>query len=110
MSKVSQLMQKETSPVIFDAGYRKMIEDHLRYLLENAQGTLPITEELNLRCKHDFFALLTESSVPPQNFWIILRINGYRDPTDFMGDRSEIIMPDEGILSRLYKKYNARKK
>jgi hypothetical protein len=88
--------------VFYTEKFRAMIEANLNYLRSAGQFyTVPIDPDKAYRYEYNFYGLLRELSVPKHLLWIVMRVNGLTDPSEFQRDASLLWIPDVNVIDRL---------
>lgn len=110
-------------PSTGDTGYssisfRRVIEDHLEWLRIHPLTTTIFPSVINAhKAKGDFYKLLALMNIPPDLWWIIMRVNGYVTPMDYLGDDDTglttygneplgLLVPNESTLKTMLMRHN----
>lgn len=109
MGRLSSLVRTDLDSSAFDGEFKQMLEDHLASFISRSSSVIEIDNSERVRCRGDFYALLTEKAVNRRLFYLTLRINGYADPVEYKGELSEIVIPDQALFESLLQKYKIRK-
>lgn len=105
MLTIQQMGQRPSSPGYYSTKWRITLENHLNYLRMHPQTKTYKTTELKAyHSRWDLHSLLTERGIPEKYFWVIMRVNGFKNPTEFHEDVESILIPDDGIIEDLYRK------
>lgn len=97
-----QNLQTDLQDVFYTNAYFVMIESHLTYLKSlSGNQTTTLTKQQNIKYEGDFYGLLNELNIDKQYHYPTLRVNGYENSNDFIGDRDVIIVPDFQELNLL---------
>lgn len=106
---IHQLQRQNGADVYYDADFRVMIETHLTHLREHEKTqTVVVDEHRVYRQESDFYGLLLELDVQTKYHWIILRVNGYEHPSDYV-NKNTVIMPAVEEIERLKAMHLANK-
>jgi len=104
---VSKLRLDRGELFFYKSIFKQGVEDHLTELInEPSTSNMSVTPFQNGKYRGDFYGLLIDLKVPMDLHWVILRMNGYHNPTAFTSDLLWIIVPDRGYLSVLAKRLN----
>lgn len=102
MTSILNSMVKQGDATFYTAKYRQMIEDHLIYLRSNKTLTsVDLAPMVSFKYAADFYGLLFHLNVSMEYHYAVLRLNGYRNPTDFQGTELSVTMIDIDIIRRL---------
>lgn len=105
--KIDQLMHDPGAPLFYNPDFRRMVETHLVWLRSlSSENRLQIDPAKAYKYTADFYGLLQEEAIQAQHHWITLRLNNYTAPTDYLGDRLEIIVPDLTAVERLVRAFS----
>jgi len=107
--KINDLQRDNGASVYYDPDFRVMIETHLNHLRSHEKTqSVVIDEHRVFRQESDFYGLLLELDISPKYFWILLRVNGYEHPGDFV-NKNTVIMPAIEEIERLKSMHLANK-
>lgn len=105
MTNVSSLQDTGQDPgadIYYRSDFRDMIETHLTYLLEDEGAESKIVDpQVAVRHEYDFLGLLSEMRIKPQYHWIVMRMNGLTNPTNYTSDMVNLIIPSTATIDRL---------
>ena len=91
-----------TNPTAFSKDFLILLESHIPYLLARPKTTvIQLSRHQNDKFIGCFYDLLTSLNIRPQYHFIILRLNGYRSSSDFLGDRDFIVTPSNSDIDML---------
>jgi hypothetical protein len=91
---LSDLMVTVGDDTYYEDNFRNAMEDRLLGLIaDGTNKTITTDGATALANKYDFYSLLTDLSIPMQYHFAILRMNGYRSPSDYLGDLTSIVVP-----------------
>lgn len=108
MSRLDQLVRTDVDPKVSDSAFKQMLEDHLSTFMVRSTDILELTPGQVVRCRGDFYAILTENSIDRKLFFITMRINGYHSPTDYEGTKNTITIANRQLFETLLQKYKIR--
>lgn len=104
-SVVSQMRSSGTS-TYYEPGFRKVLEDHLEWLINRSVGrVLEIPLSDLVKYKYDLTGYLTSAAINPEMHWIVMRMNNMVSNRDFDGTVTSVIIPDRGDLEELRRRY-----
>ena len=106
-----------------DTGYsspsfRRIIEDHLEWLRIHPLTETRFVKAIDAhKAQGDFNRLLHIMRIPADQWWIVMRLNGYANPIDYLGDEDNhrsgygvdkltLIVPSESVLKSLLMRHN----
>lgn len=93
MSVLSQMAPAGQSFFYSDT-WRQIVETHLIWLrARNESSVIYIEPHIALKYEGDFYGALIELRVPPYLFYVILRMNGLYNPSDFNGEAIMVMVP-----------------
>lgn len=107
---INDLKTNELALVYCEPAFRDAVESVLNIIKAN-QGNRTILVEPGVAYKYeyDFYGLLSHLNVPPSLHWTTLRVNGYRDPRDYLHNNDQIVIPTEDDLIYVRRMYKTRK-
>ena len=108
---VNDLMFSPGPAIYYDEDFRNVIEDHISALLRDSR-TISISIDSAMAYKYEFnlYALLNELQISPFKHWIILRMNGYRSPTEVDRTLEQLYIPDETVLNQIVQSHRSIRK
>ena len=107
-SSLYNLLPQQNTQIVFDDGFRNMLEDHIPNLLANGGTTNQTVDPATAyQFNNDFYGLLDSIGVPWYLQWITLRMNGYTDPSDYTNDNLSIVIPPSSALNQLLNIYQS---
>lgn len=101
-AKVNSLMQVVGNPVVDRPVVRRLIEDHLTWLINH-----PDTEQKNVTphqlhvYEFDWIGLLAELNISAQNHWATIRMNGGQSYTDVPQNIGFLLVPPTNAITKL---------
>lgn len=110
-AKLNSLMRIAGNPVVDRPVVRRLIEDHLSWLIAH-----PETEQRNVTLhqlhvyEFDWIGLLGELNIPPQNHWATIRMNGGQSYTDVPQNIGILLVPATNAITKLADLQNTGKK
>lgn len=107
---IQDLLTNQTASVYYDQGFRDIVESVLNIIKVNS-GNRTITVEPGIAYKYeyDFYGLLSHLKIPTSLHWLTLRVNGYRDPRDYLHDHVTLTIPTDTDLDYIRRMYKTRK-
>lgn len=95
-------MVKAGDSNFYTAKYRQMIEDHLIFLRNHKTNTtVNLLPMVSFKYASDFYGLLFHLTVPMEYHYAMLRLNGFRNPSDFQGDETSIRLVETNVIQLL---------
>lgn len=93
----------DTGPrIYYDPKVRSILEDHLQLLIEQADAKLvEVTPGIANKYLGDLNGVLAHAGVAPEKWWLIARMNGYKNHTHYEGVKTQFIVPDVTLLGRI---------
>lgn len=86
----------------YTAKYRQMIEDHINFLRNHKSNSIVnLAPMVSFKYAADFYGLLFHLNIPMEYHYAILRVNGFRNPSDFQGTEPSISVVETDIIKRL---------
>lgn len=108
MFTIQSALRSSGNSIYYEKEFRKVIEDHIQWLLERSKGRVMTVPKTNLvKHKNDLTGFLNEMNISPDQHWAIMRINGMTSTYDFDGTVTELIIPDTNTLEDLRRRYMA---
>lgn len=107
-TKLNQTQSSDGDDLFYDLKFLNTLEYLLPYLILNVgNSTLNLSQIDNIQSKYDFYRILAKktTSLPRCYWWITMRMNGYVQSSDYLGDRTSIIVPDLNYLNTLATNY-----
>lgn len=108
--QILNILNKPTSNVYYEQGFRVMLEDHLTYL-KDLSTTRKINLESQMAYKYegDFDGLLTVLNIRPEYHFIIMRLNNMTSPQEFNPDKTmTLLIPDNKEIDRIRATYKTK--
>lgn len=107
---IQELMTNEVAQVFCDPAFRDTVESVLNIIKANNNNrVLEVKPALAYKFEYDFYGLLVEMKVPTNLHWLTLRVNGYRDPRDYLASHEHLVIPTEDDLNYVRRMYKTRK-
>lgn len=86
----------------YDDGFRTMIEMHKTHLINHSDtDNAYIDVQISHKYEADFYGLLGHLGIASAYHWIILRVNGYDDPREYLESNVSVIIPSIIEIDRL---------
>lgn len=105
MADTTSLSVKGKDPgpdIYYRSDVRDVLEVHVPYLLRDSKtSSVAIEPSVAVKNENNFFDLLNDLSYPMYLHWIILRMNGYYSPVEYMSDKLEILVPSKDTINRI---------
>lgn len=100
------LMRNDGPPVFYQAGFRRVIEDHLSNL-RNSRGSNTLNIESNMAYAFEFnlYGVLTHYQIPGYLHWIMMRVNGMTSPDEYQASMTSLIHPDTELVEKYRSTY-----
>ena len=93
---------RNTDEVFDTPVVRRLIEDHMQWLLSHPESTNVVVTPHQLHVyEFDWLGLLVDLSLPLQNAWTIIRMNGGQSYTDVPQNINTLIVPPQSAVARL---------
>lgn len=107
---INDLKTNVAAQVFCEQGFRDSVESVLSIIKANQSNRLVQIEPGDAyKYEYDFYGLLAHLGIPPSLHWATLRVNGYRDPRDYLVNHDQIIIPTEDDLIYVRRMYKSRK-
>ena len=96
---IEKYFLEDGADVYYEDSFRQAIEDHLTYIREH-----PTTERYTLlpkdvdRFTGNLFGYLVDIKKPTYMHWIIMRVSGLTDPTDFGINNTLLLVPNIKVI------------
>lgn len=82
-----------------EPSFIQQIETHLPLLmLPNNYSTVTIEPYLTKKFRGDFYGLLIEKNINPIAHYASLRINGFKNPSDYQGDINTFLVSSTELI------------
>lgn len=91
----------------FDVNFLNLIESYHSVLKQNVK-VIPITEFQSYKFEGDFYGILNDNLIPKKYHFIIARLNGIANSTDYDGKLKIFIVPDFTEIERLKNIFNTK--
>lgn len=112
VQSVTTLMTgKSGDAVRYTDGWRAMIEDHLPYIRKQISTRLvEVTPILAVAFRFDLAGLLNAMGYSdPDDYFVIMRLNGWHSPTEVDDKCRSLIIPDPSVIKTLTNTYKTQK-
>ena len=107
---IQELMTNTVAQVYCDQAFRDTVESVLNIIKVNPNNrTMGIEPGIAYKYEFDFYGLLSHLKIPTSMHWLTLRVNGYRDPRDYVHTHVELVIPSEDDLTYVRRMYKTRK-
>lgn len=98
---IQSLAKQRGEDVYYNDKYRIMIEQHVEQLRTSTDAQeVAVSEQSAIRQLGDFYGLLLELNVLPKYHWIVMVVNGLKQPNEYNGGNA-LIMPSVNEIERL---------
>jgi len=98
---IQSLAKQRGEDVYYNDKYRIMIGQHIEQLRTSTDSQeIAVSEQSANRQLGDFYGLLLELDVLPKYHWIVMAVNGLKQPNEYDGNNT-IIMPSVNEIDRL---------
>ena len=92
--------------IYYDTGFRQVLEDHLYYLRSHPQTTIEQLDQFQAyKYSSNLNGLLQFMRVPYKYHWLICRLNGYNNPSEFTMDHLTLVFPNFDVVERIRASY-----
>ncbi len=92
----------------YEKSFRQIIEDHIGFLqIRYTDNEVSVAPHIAYKYDRNFYGLLKELNYPNYLHWIILRANGFYNPSDYNYHSVVITVPDFSFIEQLMKTYTA---
>lgn len=103
---LSDEMVPEGPEITYSDGFKQMIEDHLTYLkMDKQTQTMFVNNDIAYKSNGDLVSVLQEYDIPAYQHWIIMRMNGYTSPMEYLESHITLIIPSTVTLDKLISVY-----
>jgi hypothetical protein len=111
MAKIDALMTDPGPSVIYEDGFRNLIEDHITYLRNHPQTqVVTATSQQTYKYEFDLAGLLNELGITTDMHWIVMRMNHLTSPTHVPEDLTSILVPPQKEINILKQAYSTSKR
>lgn len=101
-TSIENLAQKPCATTFDDPAFRAVLEDHLTWLINHAQTTsVPVTAHQAEIYDFDWVGLLQDLKIPPDLFWLTIRMNGGMSLTDLPSTTRSLKVADYSVVKNL---------
>jgi hypothetical protein len=100
---LSDLMVVVGDNSYYSDSFRNAIEDNLEGLINDSTTQVPVAPAVALANQYDFYGLLTSLGLPMAYQYTAMRMNGYRSPADYLGDKLNILIPSTTRVDNIRK-------
>lgn len=100
--KIDRFMNSEGGTDYYNPEFRKTLEAHVPYFrTARSSYRIPVTAFNLVVYNQDLFGFLTEMKIKQNYHWLIMRINDYFSPFDFIAGVDELVAPSEQELEQI---------
>lgn len=111
VSKLHALMEDEGAMIMYESSLRRVIEDHLQYIInDNATEIEEIPSDIAHKHHGDFYGVLRAMGVDASMYWIIMRVNGYTSPMQYTDDRTTVLVPSSAMINNIITTHRVNQK
>lgn len=105
---IQSLMTNPGHPYFYEEGWRNLIDQHVEYLLNQPRTVVQnIDPKLGYRFESDLRGYLAQIKVSPHLFYIVLKMNGFKDGSEFGEQTGTLYLPDEQDADKLMAIYRS---
>lgn len=109
MPNVTDKLLDAGPDIFYDDSFRLVLEDHLELIKKNKHlETINIIPHLTYKFERDIYGLLNELNYPRNYHWIIMRVNGYHNPSELKSDVTQLLIPNFQQIENLRKVHVVR--
>lgn len=106
MLSVSNLQTNVGNTNYYSAGFRTLIEDHLSYIRKhNSTRIIQLEAIKELVYRGSFFSLLDYLKISQDLWWIVMRVNGIHNETNYLEPITHLILPDRSLINVLNQRF-----
>jgi hypothetical protein len=108
--QILNILNKPSSSVYYEQGFRILLEDHLTYL-KGLQTTRKIDIDIQNAYKYegDLDGLLTQLNIRPELHFIIMRLNNFTSPQEYSPDKTmTLLIPEDKEIDRIRSTYKTK--
>lgn len=99
---LQDLMLDSGPDVYYSAAFRNVLEDHMVYLRNHPQTSpLLVDPGESYQWRNDLFGLLSARAIPAHFHWMIMRLNNYTSPTQFIPNTVALLCPNFSIVEKI---------
>lgn len=95
------MFNNQIDDIYYSKDFITLIESNLQLLRTTNIRIQTITDQQAYKFEGDFYGLLLELNIPRHLHFVVLRVNNYRNSSDYMGDLQNIIIPDQQLIIEL---------
>lgn len=108
--QILTILNKPTSSVFYEQGFRILLEDHISYLKDlSSTRKIDISNHNAYKYQGDLDGLLTEMNIRPELHFIIMRLNGFTSPQEYSPEKSmTLLIPDSKEIERIRSTYKTK--
>lgn len=108
---IQSLMVDDGPAIMYSAEFQRMIEDHMRYLKEDAlTESIQIDNQVANKSHGDLYSVLYEYNVPRHLHWIVMRMNNYSSPMEYDSEHVVLLVPSPTTIENLLKTFRVNYK
>jgi hypothetical protein len=102
LSTISELMVPSGPDVYYDERFRNMFEDHIEFVRRHeTTDTVEISPADAYSYEGDLYGLLHKYGSPRELHWVIMRVNGYSSPMEYVHEHTSLILPSKTVIDDL---------
>lgn len=91
-----------SSVLFFDPDFINVLDSHLEWLKAQPGSRYQEIPAHSLEnYKGDFFAVLTDFDIDPNYHRVIMRLNGFMSPCDYLGQPMQVFIPNVGTIESI---------
>ncbi len=106
MRAVLSKIQPETKKHMYSASFRRVLDDHVPLMqISGNTEDVPVTGQLNLMHRGNFYGLLRDLKIDQGYHWITLRVNGLSNQQDYTGNLSSLKVPSKDYINMLLSRH-----
>jgi len=104
---LTTLMVDPGPDIFYDPQFRHVLEDHMTWLRENHSEPLVLRPDEAYQWRGDFFGLLSKKGVARQYHWLVMRLNQYTSPNEFIETIPAILVPNFSVIGKIAQSHNS---
>jgi hypothetical protein len=108
--QINSLEDKYGAGSFYTADYRVWHDSFKPHLNQAGEKVLVVTAAIAYKYQGDFYGLLDHLNIPKHYHYYILVHNGYRHAGDYLGEDTEVRVPDLSKIEMLSSLYNSAAK
>lgn len=104
-------MEDEGAGVMYESPLRRVLEDHLQYIIMDSGTEIEqVPDDIARKYHGDFYGMLREMGVKPSMYWVILRVNGYTSPMQYTDNRTSFYVPSAALINNIITTHTVNQK